>query len=314
MLDGKIVVTGGNGFLGSHIIETLHQEEKVPKENIVSIRSAQYDLRKENDVAKMFEEHSPNIIIHLATTAKGMGYNKEHPGKMYYDHVMMNTLLMDYAVKHNVKKLVIIGTALAYPHSAQIPLKEDSMWSGPCESTIETIGVSSRAMLTQSQAYRKEFGLNSIYVIPANLYGPRDHFSSTHAHVIPATIQKFHKAILENKEVVEIWGTGKASREFMHVKDAARAIIECVKHYDKPEPLNLASEEEIKIVELVNYIEDLINYKGKIFWDSTKPEGALRRCLDGNKMKEEIKFIPKIKFKDGIKETVDWYLKNYSAL
>ncbi len=311
MLDGKkILITGGNGFLGGHIIDSLIEEENILKENIISIRSAQYDLRKENDVLKMFNEHSPDIIIHLATTSKGMGYNKEHPATLYYDHTMMNTLLMDYAVKNNVQKMVIVGTALAYPYKAEIPLKEDSIWEGQCEPTIETIGVSSRSMLSQSQAYRKEFGLNSIYLIPANLYGPRDHFFSNQAHVIPSTIQKFHEAIVENKEVIEIWGTGKASREFLHVKDAARAIIECVKNYNKPDPLNLASGEEIKIHELVNQISNIMNYKGKIFWNPTKPEGVLRRCLDGTKMNQEIKFKPKTKFEDGIRETVEWYFKN----
>jgi len=314
MLTGnKILITGGNGFLGRHIVNLLVSGEKINKEHIVCPRSSEYDLRKENDVAKMFENHSPDVVIHLATTAKGMGYNKEHPGTLYYDHAMMNTILMNYAVKYKVKKFVTIGTALAYPHSAQVPLKEDSIWLGQCEPTIETIGVTSRAMLAQSQAYRKEFDLNAIYIIPANLYGPGDHFSSAQAHVIPATIQKFHKAILENKKVVEIWGTGKASREFLHVKDAAEAIIDCVKYYDKPEPLNLASGEEIQIRDLVNEVSKTMDYKGEIYCDSTKPEGILRRCLDGSRMNKEIKFKPKIKFKEGIKETINWYLKNYSA-
>ena len=309
--DKKILVTGGNGFLGSHLVETLIKEENISRDKIFSPHSSEYDLRKESDVAKMFETFSPDIVVHLATTAKGMGYNKDHPATLYYDHAMMNTLLMHYAVKHKVKKFVIIGTALAYPYNAQIPLKEDSIWEGSCEPTVETIGVTSRAMLTQSQAYRKEFGLNSIYLIPANLYGPRDHFSSTHAHVIPATILKFHKAILENGPNVEIWGTGKASREFLHIKDDARAIIECIKNYDKPEPLNLASGEEIKIHELVDKVNNLMKYKGEIIWDSTKPEGALRRCLEGSRMRAEIDFKPNIKFNEGIRETVEWYLDNY---
>ncbi len=308
--DNSILITGGNGFLGKHIVEALVKGQQCSRNNIFTPSRKEYDLRKEEDVKKMFEKLSPDIVVHLATTAQGMGYNKEHPATLYFDHAMMNTLLMQYAVKHKVKKFVTIGTALAYPADADIPIKEDSMWSGPCEPTIATIGITSRTMLAQSQAYRKEFGLNAIYVIPANLYGPGDHFSATHAHVIPATIQKFYKAKEEKLSKVEVWGTGKASREFLYVTDAARAIIECIKNYNNPEPLNLASGEEVKIRDLVEQIKDILEYKGKIIWDDSKPEGNLRRCLDASQMSKKIKFKPKIYFKEGIKNTIEWYLRN----
>ncbi len=311
MLDGKsILITGANGFLGRHLVDTLIKEENVLRSKIFTPSRKEYDLRKEKDVAKMFATLSPDIIVHLATTAQGIEYNKEHPATLYFDHSMMNNLLMHYATKHVVEKFITIGTALAYPFDANIPLKEESIWSGPCESTIATIGITSRSMLAQSQAYRKEFGLNAVYIIPANLYGPGDHFSSTHAHVIPANIQKFHKAKREKTPIVEIWGSGKASREFLYVTDAARAIIECIKNYNDSLPLNLASGEEIKISELVKQISEIIGYKGKIIWDRTKPEGTLRRCLDSSQMHKKINFEPKVLFKQGIRNTIEWYLKN----
>ncbi|MSS74264.1 NAD-dependent epimerase/dehydratase family protein [Candidatus Pacearchaeota archaeon] len=308
--NNSILITGGNGFFGSHIVTTLITEERVSPEKIFTPSHKDYDLRKEEDVSKMFINLSPDIVIHLATSAKGINYNKEHLGTLYFDHVMMNTLLMQYAMKHKVKKFITIGTALAYPSDITIPFKEEDIWFGPCEPTMATIGVTSRAMLIQSQAYRKEFGLNAIYLIPANLYGPGDHFLDTHAHVIPATIKKFHKAKIEKLDEVKVWGTGKASREFLYVADAARAVIAAIKEYDDSAPLNLASGEEIKIKDLVEQIKDILEYKGKIIWDDSKPEGNLRRCLDASQMSKKIKFKPKIYFKEGIKNTIEWYLRN----
>ena len=273
-------------------------------------RKKEYDLRDKNHVEKLFEKFPADAVIHLATTAGGMGYNKEHPGTLYYEQIMMNSLVIEEARKRGVKKFVAVGTALAYPGKAPIPLKENDIWEGYPEESLAPIGFASKMMLVQSQAYRKEFGFNAIYIIPANLYGPSDHFSKTHSHVIPATIMKFDDAIKTGTKRVEVWGTGKASREFLYVKDAALGIILALEKYDNPEPLNLGSGNEISIKDLVEKISELMNFSGEIFWDSTKPEGQLRRCMDNTKTLHELGFKALTDFDKGLKETVEWYLKN----
>src|SRR3989344_9503031 len=309
MIEGKkILVTGGAGFLGKHLVAAL--KERVPEENILVPRSKEYDLRDKAQVEKLFDNFSPNIVIHLATTAGGMGYNKEHLGTLYYDQITMNSLVMESARKHGVDKFVAVGTALAYPGKAPIPLQEENIWEGYPEESLAPIGLASKMMLVQAQAYRKEFGFNAIYIIPANLYGPSDHFSKTHSHVIPATIMKFDDAIKTGKKQVEVWGTGKASREFLYVRDAAEGIILALEKYDNPEPLNLGSGNEISIKDLVEKISELMKFSGEIFWYSTRPEGQLRRCMDNTKTLHELGFKALTDFDKGLKETVEWYLKN----
>jgi GDP-L-fucose synthase len=309
MLKGKkIIVTGGSGFLGKHLVEAL--KEKTSVENIFVPRSKDYDLREKNDVEKLFNDFPADFVIHLATTAGGIGYNKEHPGSLYYDHIIMNSLLMEIARKKEVKKFVAVGTALIYPGNAKIPLKEEVIWEGFPEESIAALGLSSKMMLAQSQAYRKEYGFNSIYVIPANLYGPGDHFEKERSHVIPATIRKFNEAVINGEKSVSMWGGGKASREFLYVKDAAEGIIATLEKYDKSEPLNLGSGQEITIRELVEKISKLVGYNGEIFWDIEKPEGQLRRCMDNSKIMKEVGFKARTGFGDGLKNAVEWYMEN----
>ena len=305
----KIIVTGGAGFLGGHIIDYLTKEEKVNSKNIFVPRSKDYDLRKEEDVRRMFKDFPADMVVHLATTVGGINYNKEHPGTLYYENLIMNSFLIEIAKQNKIEKFLAAGTALAYPAKAQIPLEESSLWDGYPEAMLAPIGMASKMMLVQIQAYRKEFGFNAIYVMPSNLYGPGDHFSAYHSHVIPATIKKFDEAIRKNNKV-DMWGTGRASREFLYVKDAARGLILALKSYDSPEPLNLGSGEEITIKELAEVIASIMNFKGEIFWDKTKPEGQLRRCLENKKAREELGFKPSVTFKKGLEETIKWYSAN----
>lgn len=313
MLSGKkVLVTGGSGFLGKHLLDAL--KEKAPDCILRAPRSKEYDLRKESDVSQLFSSFSPDIVIHLATTAKGMGYNKEHPGTLFYDHVMMNSMVLDASRKSGVEKFVAIGTALAYPGNAEIPIKEADIWKGYPESSLASLGLSSRMLLAQIQAYRSEFSFNAIYVILPNLYGPGDHFSSSQAHVIPVTIKKFDEAVKTQSGKVEIWGSGRASREFLYVKDAARGIIASLENYNKPEPLNIGPGQEVTIKNLAEKISSALNFSGEIFWDTSKPEGSLRRCLDSTRMFEETGFKPSTSFDEGLKATIDWYIKNRDAI
>ena len=309
----KILVTGGAGFLGIHLVQLLIEEENVPEKNIFIPRSKDYDLRKKEDILRVFSKFSPDIVIHLATTAKGIGYNKEHPASLYYDHIMMNSLLIEISKQKNVEKFVGIGTALAYPSKSQIPLKEDSLWGGYPEESLAPLGLANKMMLVQFQAYRTQFGFNAIYIIPANIYGPGDNFSLKFAHVIPATITKFDNAIKDSKDV-EIWGTGEATREFLYVLDAARGIIKCIKDYNSPEPINLGTGEETTIKEMVQKIAKIMKFEGNIIWDVDKPVGQQRRYMDNKKILAKIGFKAEVSFEEGLEETIKWYLKNKNNL
>lgn len=300
-----ILVTGGAGFLGSHLIELLKKEK--PKKLIIP-RSNEHDLRNIKDVRKVLK--NVDIVIHLAANVGGIGYNQDHPAELFYDNLIMGTQMMHEAYKAGVEKFVSIGTICAYPKFTPVPFKEEDIWIGYPEETNAPYGLAKKMQLVQSQAYREQYGFNSIYLLPTNLYGPGDNFDPKSSHVIPALIKKFVEAKENNAEEVIVWGTGSPTREFLYVEDAARAIVEATKKYNKPDPINLGSSFEISIAELAHLIGDLVGYKGKIIFDTSKPDGQPRRKIDTTKAKEEFDFESNITFKEGLKKTIEWYKKN----
>ena len=300
----KILVTGGAGFLGSFVVEELIKRG-VPKKNIVIPRSKIHDLRKLEVAEKILE--GIDIVIHLAGKVGGIGFNREHPGQLFYDNLIMGVHLMEEARKKNIKKFVAVGTICAYPKFTTTPFKEKDLWHGYPEETNAPYGLAKKMLLVQSQAYRQEYGFNSIYLLPVNLYGPGDNFNPTSSHVIPALIKKVLEAKEKNTPFVEVWGSGKATREFLYVEDAAEAIVMATEKYDGHEPVNIGSGMEISIKELVKTICDIVDYKGKIKWDKTKPDGQPKRRLDVSRAEKEFGFKAKTKFEEGLAQTIKWY-------
>lgn len=303
----KILITGGGGFLGRHIVKHL-KEIGVPNKNITIPRSKQYDLRDKNAARKVVK--GQDIVIHLAANVGGIGYNQKNPGSLFYDNLTMGVHLMEEARKAKVKKFVAIGTVCAYPKYTPVPFKEDDLWIGYPEETNAPYGLAKKMLLVQSDAYRRQYGFNSIYLLPVNLYGPHDNFNPESSHVIPALIKKFIDARDKNLPVVTVWGTGKASREFLYVEDAAEAIVLATEKYNKEHPVNLGSAFEITIKDLVKHIKEIVGYKGKVIWDKKKPDGQPRRKLDVRRAQKEFGFKSKTSFKEGLKSTIEWYQKN----
>ncbi len=303
----KILVTGGAGFLGSFVVEKL-LAEGIPAKNIFVPRSCDYDLKKLEHAQKVLEDM--HVVIHLAAKVGGIGFNREHPGQLYYDNLIMGAQLMEEARKQKIEKFVAIGTICAYPKFTPTPFKEEDLWIGYPEETNAPYGLAKKMMLVQSQAYRNEYGFNSIYLLPVNLYGPRDNFNPNSSHVIPALIKKVIEAKEKNAPYVEVWGTGKATREFLYVEDAAEAIVLATKKYDGHEPVNIGSGMEISIKNLIKIICEIVGYKGKIKWDITKPDGQPKRKLHVGRAKKEFGFKAKTNFKKGLKKTIEWYLAN----
>lgn len=307
-LEGKkILVTGGAGFLGSHLIEEL-VEKGVPRNNISIPRSKDLDLRVLANCAKAVQ--GMDVVIHLAGNVGGIGYNREKPGELFYDNIMMGVQLMEEARKAGVKKFVGLGTICQYPKYAPVPFKEKDLWNGYPEETNAPYGLAKKMLLVQAQAYRQQYGFNAIHLMPVNLYGPGDNFDPESSHVIPALIKKFIDAKNKGDKSVVVWGTGKPTREFLYVEDAVKAIILAAEKYNKPEPVNIGSSFEISIKELAEMIKKLTGFKGRIVWDKTKPDGQPRRKLDTAKAEKEFGFKSKVSFEEGLKKTIDWY-NNY---
>ena len=305
----RIIVTGGEGFLGQHLIKKLI-ERCVPRENIFIPKFEEYDLRKEKDIKIMFSDFKADIVIHLAAKVGGIGLNREKPGELFYDNLIMGIQVMEQARINNVEKFVALGTICAYPKFTPVPFTEENLWNGYPEETNAPYGLAKKMLLVQSQAYKQQYGFNSIFLLPVNLYGPGDNFDPSSSHVIPALIKKCVDAVENNKDKISVWGTGKASREFLYVEDAAEGIILATEKYNKSEPVNLGAGFEITIKDLAEKIAKLTGFKGRIEWDISKPDGQPRRMLDVSKAKKEFGFAAKTNFDEGLKKTIEWYNKN----
>ena len=304
----RILVTGGGGFLGLHVVNHL-LKKGVKKEQILIPRSKQFDLRIKENCLKITK--NIDIVIHLAGNVGGIGKNNRQPADLFYDNVIMGAHMIDSSMKNKVQKLVLIGTICAYPKYTPTPFKETDLWSGYPEETNAPYGLAKKMLLVGAQAYRSQYGLRSIYLLPVNLYGPGDNFDEKSSHVIPALIKKIYLAKQKNKKEVVVWGDGTPTREFLYVEDAARAIVLATEKYNKYDPVNLGSGKDISIKQLVNLIAHTIGYKGDIHWDKSKPNGQPRRLLDTSRAKEEFGFIATTDFVTGLKRTIHWYEKTY---
>jgi GDP-L-fucose synthase len=304
IVDQRIVVTGGTGFLGSHLIEEL---QRVGCHQVFVPRSTQYDLRRADAITRMYEDFRPTIVIHLAAVVGGIGANRENPGRFFYENLIMGVQLIEQARSRGIKKFVALGTVCAYPKFTPVPFREDDLWNGYPEETNAPYGLAKKMLLVQSQAYREQYGLHSIYLLPVNLYGPRDSFDPAKSHVIPALIKKCCDAVERGERRIEIWGTGNASREFLYVEDCARGIRLATERYDKPDPVNLGAGREIKIRELATLIAELTGFTGQLVWNSDKPDGQPRRGLDISRAEREFGFRANTDFISGLQRTIDWY-------
>lgn len=299
----KILVTGGNGFLGSHVVKKLKKLGAV----VSYPTSSENDLREKENCQRVVA--GKDIVIHLAAKVGGIGYNLAYPGEMFYDNILMGVHLMEEARIARVSKFVALGTICAYPKFTPVPFKEEDLWNGYPEETNAPHGLAKKMMLVQGQAYRKQYSFNVIYLMPVNLYGPGDKFDPSISHVIPALIKKFVDAKRRNLPEVIVWGTGKPTREFLYVDDAVDGILKATEFYNKPDPVNLGANFEISIKDLAELISKQVGFKGKIFWDITKPDGQPRRKLDTTRAKKEFGFEAKTDFMVGLKKTIQWYKK-----
>jgi GDP-L-fucose synthase len=300
----RVVVTGGAGFLGSYVVEKLRERGV---ENIFVPRSKDYDLVRAENIRRLYDDANPDLVIHLAAVVGGIGANRANPGRYFYDNLVMGTQLIEEARLRGVRKFVALGTICAYPKFTPVPFKEDDLWNGYPEETNAPYGLAKKMMLVQSQAYRDQYGFNSIFLLPVNLYGARDNFDPKSSHVIPALIRKCVEAIRRGEDQVVCWGTGVATREFLHADDCARGILFATEKYDKSEPVNLGVGFEISIRELSEKIAALTGFRGRLVWDSSQPDGQPRRRLDTSRAEREFGFSARIGFDEGLKLTIDWY-------
>lgn len=303
----KILITGAHGFVGKHLVKNLLEKRKVPRENLFLPTFQEMDLRKWENCQKAVK--GKDIVLHLAAKVGGIGLNREIPGEMFYDNAIMGIQLMEAARKAEVEKFVAIGTICAYPKFTPIPFKEKDLWLGYPEETNAPYGLAKKMILVQAQAYRQQYGFNAIYLLPANMYGPGDNFDPRSSHVVAATIRKVWEAKKERRDYIVMWGTGKPTREFLYVEDGVEGILLATEKYDKPEPVNLGSGYEISIKDLAKLICKLMNFKGKIIWDHSKPDGQPRRKIDSSRAKREFGFEAKTPLEEGLKKTIDWWIK-----
>lgn len=300
----RICVTGGGGFLGRRVVALLGERGC---KDVFVVRRRDYDLVQQEAVARLYKDARPQVVIHLAAVVGGIGANRENPGRFFYENIMMGAQLIEGARANAIEKFVQVGTVCAYPKFAPAPFKEDDLWDGYPEETNASYGIAKKALLVQAQGYRDQYGLNAIYLLPVNLYGPGDNFDPASSHVIPALIKKCVDAVDRNDRTIEVWGTGRATREFLYVEDAAEGIVLASESYDGREPVNLGSGYEISIRELVQLIAEATGFKGEVVWDATKPDGQPRRLLDVSRAREMFGFRAGTDFREGLRQTIEWY-------
>jgi GDP-L-fucose synthase len=304
--DKTIVVTGGAGFLGSAVVRHLLRRGAAP-ERVVVVRRRDFDLVHEEQVKRLYDVHRPDVVIHLAAVVGGIGANRKHPGRFYYQNLMMGALLMEHARLAGVEKFVAIGTICAYPKFTPVPFREDDLWAGYPEETNAPYGIAKKNLLVQAQAYRAEYGFNAVYLLPVNLYGPGDNFDPETSHVIPALIRKCLDAVDRGQSSVEIWGTGKATREFLYIDDAAEGVVLATERLEASVPVNLGAGFEISIKNLAELIARLTGFHGQLVWNSSQPDGQPRRSLDTSRAEELFGFRARTTFEEGLARTIDWY-------
>lgn len=309
--DKSVVVTGGAGFLGSYVVEKLHERGA---RRIVVPRSHQYDLRQLEAIRQLLVDAQPDVVIHMAARVGGIGANRDHPAEFFYDNLMMGVQLLHESWRFGVQKFVTIGTVCAYPKYTPVPFKEDDLWNGYPEETNAPYGLAKKMLLVQGEAYRQQYGFNSIFLLPVNLYGPRDNFDLETSHVIPALIRKCIEATERGDDEIVVWGDGSPTREFIYAADAAEGILLASERYNDPAPVNIGSSYEISIRDLVTLIADLTGFRGRIVWDTTKPNGQPRRKLDVSRAWERFGFRAETTFADGLRATIAWYRSQRESL
>lgn len=301
----RILVTGGNGFLGKKVVENL---KRLKNTDLIIPSSKEYDLRKTENCKKVVE--NMDVVFHLAAHVGGIGLNREKPGELFYDNLIMGTQLLHESKLAGVKKFIALGTICSYPKFTQVPFQEDDIWNGYPEETNAPYGLAKKMLLVQSKAYRQQYDFKSIVVIPTNLYGPEDNFDPSSSHVIPALILKIFEAKKNKINKIEVWGDGTPTRDFLFVDDAAQGIVDAAQKYDDDSPLNFGSSNEVSIKYLVQQISNILDYNGEIIWNSSKPNGQPRRCVSYLRAKEKINFQPKTTLLDGLKQTIDWFVNS----
>ncbi len=307
----RVLVTGGRGFLGSYVVERLRAHGAT---QVLAPTRQEYDLRDRDAVARMYAELRPDVVIHLAAVVGGIGANRERPGEFFYDNLIMGAQLMELGRQRQIEKFVAIGTVCAYPKVTPIPFREADLWNGYPEETNAPYGLAKKMLLVQAQAYRQQYGFRAIYLLPVNLYGPRDNFDPAGSHVIPALIKKCVEARDTGAKQIVVWGDGSPTREFLYAEDAAEAIVLASERYDKPDPVNIGSAFEISIKDLVTIIADATGFRGRITWDTSQPNGQPRRKLDTSRAEQEFGFRARVDFQEGLRRTIEWYSRQHQPV
>jgi len=305
----RVLVTGGSGFLGSHVVDRLRALGADP----FAPRREEYDLTRQADVERLYADAAPRLVMHLAAEVGGIGANRASPGRFFYANAIMGVMMVEEARRAGVEKFVQVGTVCAYPKYTRVPFREEDLWGGYPEETNAPYGIAKKALLVQLQAYREQYGLNGIYLLPTNLFGPRDNFDPATSHVIPALVRRMDEARRAGAETLQVWGTGNASREFLYVDDAARALLLAAEHYDGAEPVNVGIGNEIRIRELAGLVAGMVGYEGALVFDPSRPDGQPRRSLDTHRALERFGFRARVSIREGLRRTVDWYLSTHTG-